>query len=101
MKSINARTRTAKLCDVAKDTDSRLVTNWIEVSRSSIMNTTTLSLLANLKPKTDCDTVQSTIIPSNHVVFQETRDFVRTEKAERVQIQKNLSQTVGRCFTGA
>ena len=71
--SINAQTRTGKLCERYC---SRLVTNWIEVSRSSLNNTTTLSLLVNQKPKTDCDTVHFTIVPSNDV-FQETRDFVR------------------------
>ena len=87
-KSINARTRTLKLCGFAKGTVPRLVTSWIDVSRSSLNNTITLSLFVNQKPETDCDTVQSTIVSSNDAVFQETRDFGREEKAERVQTER-------------
>ena len=68
--SINPQRRTPKLCGVAKDTFSKLVKNWIEVSRSSLNNATTLSLFVNQKPKTDCGTVHFTIVPSIGVDFK-------------------------------
>ena len=83
-KSINARSRTVKLCGVAEDTVSRLVTNWIKASRTSLRNTTTLSLFVNQKLKTGRNTVQCTRVPANDDVFREIRDFDSTERAARL-----------------
>ena len=47
--SSNALSRTAKLCRVAKDTVPSLLTKWIKASRTSLSNTTTLSLFVNQK----------------------------------------------------
>ena len=45
-----------------------------------------LSQFVNLKPKTDCNTVNCKLVPSYDVVFQEIRDFFRAKRVDRVRI---------------
>ncbi len=82
---VNARSRTANLCGVSKDTVGRLVTLWTKVTRKEnhhddeLRDIPSMSLGGNTESK-------PTRIPRDEEVFCKVRDFIQMKRIAEMRV---------------